>query len=539
MLTPLVLSLLLSYTGGQATAQWQGNEITGGVVDGHDTSHYCALCCATQGTDVCAQESQVLSLQNTVQQLQAQIQVMQTSQGRPRDCSDLLQEGYDSSGIYTIYPFSNDVQDSGRSVGVFCDMTTDGGGWTVFQRRQDGSEDFYRGWADYKAGFGKLDGEFWLGNDKLHQLTSQAQYELRVDLEDFEGNSAYAQYQVFTVGSEAARYMLTIGNYTGTAGNSMAAHNGMAFSTKDRDYDTAGSSWSCAQNYKGAWWYAACHRANLNGLYHAGSHTSYADGVNWYAWKGHYYSLKHTEMKIRPITNLQLSHQIQMLLAFQGRPRDCSDLLQEGYDSSGIYTIYPFSNDVQDSGRSVGVFCDMYTDGGGWTVFQRRQDGSEDFYRGWADYKAGFGKLDGEFWLGNDKLHRLTSQAQYELRVDLEDFEGNSAYAQYQVFTVGSEAERYNLTVGGYSGTAGDSMTAYHNGWPFSTKDRDYDGSTYPCAERCRGAWWYAHCHHSNLNGFYYAGNHTSRADGVNWLAWRGFYYSLKHTEMKIRPIVN
>ncbi|XP_035685155.1 ryncolin-1-like [Branchiostoma floridae] len=217
------------------------------------------------------------------------------------------------------------------------------------------------------------------------------------------------------------------------------------------------------------------------------------------------------------------------------RPRDCSTLLQEGYDSSGIYTIYPFSNDVQGSGRSVGVFCDMHTDGGGWTVFQRRQDGSEDFYRGWADYKAGFGKLDGEFWLGNDKLHQLTSQAQYELRVDLEDFEGNSAYTQYQVFTVGSEAERYMLTFGGYNGTAGDSM-AHHNGRPFSTKDRDYDDKPYSCAQTYKGAWWYGSCHSSNLNGLYH-GSHTD-GDGVNWVTWKG-YYSLKYTEMKIRPIAN
>eukprot|EP00058_Branchiostoma_floridae_P023917 XP_002609407.1 hypothetical protein BRAFLDRAFT_86509 [Branchiostoma floridae] len=134
-----------------------------------------------------------------------------------------------------------------------------------------------------------------------------------------------------------------------------------------------------------------------------------------------------------------------------GRPRDCSDVLKEGHQDSGIYVIYPHEN---DGGRSIGVFCDMDTDGGGWTVFQRRRDGSEDFYRGWSDYKAGFGKLDEEFWLGNDKLHQLTSQAQYELRVDLEDFEGNSAYAQYQVFTVGSKADQYRLNVGGYSGTA-------------------------------------------------------------------------------------
>ncbi|XP_035684868.1 ficolin-2-like [Branchiostoma floridae] len=182
-------------------------------------------------------------------------------------------------------------------------MDTDGGGWTVFQRRRDGSEDFYRGWSDYKAGFGKLDEEFWLGNDMLHQLTSQAQYELRVDLEDFEGNSAYAQYQVFTVGSKADQYRLNVGGYSGTAGDSIAPahHNGSPFSTKDRDNDA--SSASCAQNYKGAWWYGNCHMSNLNGLYHAGSHTSNAHGVLWYTWKGHQYSLKHTEMKIRPITN--------------------------------------------------------------------------------------------------------------------------------------------------------------------------------------------------------------------------------------------
>ncbi|XP_066295017.1 microfibril-associated glycoprotein 4-like isoform X3 [Branchiostoma lanceolatum] len=324
-MTPLVLCLLLSSMGGQATAQWQGNELEQGVVGGHETSDHCALCCASQATyaAACAQESQVSGLQNTVEQLQSlissqqaaqesqvsslqaqlhnQMQLIQTLQGRPRDCSDLLKEGYDSSGIYTIYPFFNDVQESGKSIGVFCDMYTDGGGWTVFQRRQDGSEDFYRGWADYKAGFGKLDGEFWLGNDKLHQLTSQAQYELRVDLEDFEGNSAYAQYQVFTVGSEAEHYRLTLGGYNGTAGDSMDHHNGRPFSTKDRDYDD--SSASCAQAYKGAWWYGSCHNSNLNGLYHAGSHTSRADGVNWNAWKGFYYSLKHTEMKIRPIAN--------------------------------------------------------------------------------------------------------------------------------------------------------------------------------------------------------------------------------------------
>ena len=104
------------------------------------------------------------------------------------------------------------------------------------------------------------------------------------------------------------------------------------------------------------------------------------------------------------------------------------------------------------------VLCDMITDGGGWTVFQRRLNGSVDFYRDWSSYKKGFGYLNGEFWLGNDNLHRLTAAGNVTLRVDLEDFEGNFAYAEYTTFKVADEADKYRLLIGGYSGTAGDSM---------------------------------------------------------------------------------
>ena len=85
----------------------------------------------------------------------------------------------------------------------------------------------------------------------------------------------------------------------GTAGDSFGIHRSKAFSTRDADND-ANSSASCAVTYKGAWWYAACHASNLNGFYYLGSHTSYADGVNWKAWKGYNYSLRKTEMKLRP-----------------------------------------------------------------------------------------------------------------------------------------------------------------------------------------------------------------------------------------------
>ena len=104
------------------------------------------------------------------------------------------------------------------------------------------------------------------------------------------------------------------------------------------------------------------------------------------------------------------------------------------------------------------MLCDTTTDGGGWTVFQRRLNGSLDFYRGWESYKNGFGDLNGEFSLGNDNLHRLTAADDVILRVDLEDFDGNTAYAEYTTFKVANEADKYRILVEGYNGTAGDSM---------------------------------------------------------------------------------
>ena len=104
------------------------------------------------------------------------------------------------------------------------------------------------------------------------------------------------------------------------------------------------------------------------------------------------------------------------------------------------------------------MLCDTTTDGGGWTVFQRRLNGSLDFYRGWESYKNGFGDLNGEFWLGNDNLHRLTAADDVILRVDLEDFDGNTAYAEYTTFKVANETDKYRILVEGYRGTAGDSM---------------------------------------------------------------------------------
>jgi len=181
---------------------------------------------------------------------------------------------------------------------VFCDQTTAGGGWTVFQKRLDGSVDFYRGWSHYKNGFGNLNGEFWLGLEKINRLT-KTKSRLRVDLEDTTGKTAYAEYDMFAVTSERTKYQLSLGTYSGTAGDSLSYHRGYPFSTKDQDNDI--SSKNCAVSRKGAWWYKNCHQSNLNGLYHHGAQSSYADGVNWSHWKGNKYSAKRAEMKIRPV----------------------------------------------------------------------------------------------------------------------------------------------------------------------------------------------------------------------------------------------
>ena len=111
-----------------------------------------------------------------------------------------------------------------------------------------------------------------------------------------------------------------------------------------------------------------------------------------------------------------------------------------------MHTIKP------DNLTAFDVFCDQPTAGGGWTVFQKRLDGSVDFYLNWSDYKVGFGDLNGEFWFGLDKIYRLTSNDNSMLRVDLGDFEGNTAYAEYSMFSVMSENTMYKLNLGNYSG---------------------------------------------------------------------------------------
>uniref|UniRef100_A0A8C9Q376 Tenascin C n=1 Tax=Spermophilus dauricus TaxID=99837 RepID=A0A8C9Q376_SPEDA len=208
----------------------------------------------------------------------------------PRDCSQAMLNGDTTSGLYTIYLNG----DKAQALEVFCDMTSDGGGWIVFLRRKNGREDFYRNWKAYAEGFGDRREEFWLGLDNLSKITAQGQYELRVDLQDH-GETAFAVYDKFSVGDAKTRYRLKVEGYSGTAGDSMAYHNGRSFSTFDKDTDSAITN--CALSYKGAFWYKNCHRVNLMGRYGDNNHSQ---GVNWFHWKGHEYSIQFAEMKLRP-----------------------------------------------------------------------------------------------------------------------------------------------------------------------------------------------------------------------------------------------
>nr|XP_040051520.1 tenascin isoform X3 [Gasterosteus aculeatus aculeatus] len=208
----------------------------------------------------------------------------------PKDCSQALLNGDTTSDLYTIYLGGDESQ----PIQVYCDMSTDGGGWIVFLRRQSGRLEFFRNWKNYTGGFGDMNDEFWLGLSNMHKITTGGQYELRVDLRD-KGETAYAQYDKFSVSEPRTRYKVHVGGYSGTAGDSMTYHHGRPFSTYDHDNDIAVTN--CAQSYKGAFWYKNCHRVNLMGRYGDNSHSK---GVNWFHWKGHEHSIEFAEMKIRP-----------------------------------------------------------------------------------------------------------------------------------------------------------------------------------------------------------------------------------------------
>ncbi|KAM9682750.1 angiopoietin-4 isoform 2-T2 [Dama dama] len=213
--------------------------------------------------------------------------------------------------------------------------------------------------------------------------------------------------------------------------------------------------------------------------------------------------------------------------------QDCAEIQSFGAKASGIYTIH-----VASVAEPRKVFCDMETSGGGWTLIQRRENGNVSFQRNWTDYKQGFGNPAGEHWLGNEVVYQLTSRGNYSLRVDLQDWEGNEAYAQYEHFQLGSEGQLYRLSLGGYTGSAGHQSSLILRSTNFSTLDSDNDNCLCKCAQLLSGGWWFDACGLSNLNGIYYpVSHHLRKINGIRWQYFKGPSYSLRATRMMVRPL--
>ncbi|XP_016114109.1 fibrinogen gamma chain-like [Sinocyclocheilus grahami] len=239
--------------------------------------------------------------------------------------------------------------------------------------------------------------------------------------------------------------------------------------------------------------------------------------------------------------------------------KDCQDIANKGGKVSGLYYVKPAR-----APEAFLVYCEIDSFGRGWTVLQRRRDGSVDFNKKWIPYKEGFGYLSPddrtEFWLGNEKIHLLSVQSSvpYVLRIEMVDWDGNKKYADYANFKLGPEVDAYRLTYSYYfGGDAGDAFDGHdfggdpsdkfytsHNGMQFSTPDKDNDKFHENCALQEGTGWWMNRCHAAHLNGKYYQGGKYTEKDtqggydnGIIWATWHSRWYSLKETTMKIIPI--
>ena len=192
--------------------------------------------------------------------------------------------------------------------------------------------------------------------------------------------------------------------------------------------------------------------------------------------------------------------------------------------SSGVYTIANFCGVKCSNTR---VYCDTSSGGGGWTVIQRRKDGSVDFKnRDWVKYEDGFGDLNGEFWIGLRSMHCLTSQGNWELRIDYQLKDGTESYLHYNKFAIGPAKDQYPLNISGFDGNRlTDPFESGHslNGMKFTSRDQDNDLNPSNNCAQYYGGWWYHNCGYIYLN------------DDYNTMRINPSYYS-KFVEMKIRP---
>ncbi|XP_070175458.1 ryncolin-1-like [Littorina saxatilis] len=195
--------------------------------------------------------------------------------------------------------------------------------------------------------------------------------------------------------------------------------------------------------------------------------------------------------------------------------------MDHGQTTSGVYTVYP------DDVTPVSVYCDQDTGGGGWVVFQRRQDSSQDFDLSLQSYKDGFGDMSAEFWFGLDKMRMFTTRWTHNLRVEMGSSRSNAKSAVYSNFNIDSD---YRLNYDTFTGGDAGDCLQYQKGYAFSTPPQDATGM---CAPLYYGGWWYPNsCKHCNLNARYGA----TDGGGIKWQPNEGAFHSHSWTEMKIRP---
>ncbi|KAJ8032955.1 Ryncolin-3 [Holothuria leucospilota] len=413
----------------------------------------------------------------------------------------------------------------------------------VILRLENGFVNFHRDWIEYVNGFGFLNVDFWLGNEKLAYLTNQNQYELMINFETKRGDSLFVTYNFFRIGDNFYNYTLvSVGDFTGTI------ESFVTWCPANMDYGNCKCQGTCANptptgncncSLDGRMCFCSdeflmhedkCIPRDSCGCYiedfgvipegetYVNSNCSQrcecqAGILTCTTYQCHLDATCKEENEVRQCTcNHGYEGDGQSCTRL---PIDCFDLQEDGYTTSGNYTINPV-------GWSEGPFtinCNMTIDGGGWTVFQRRNNGDQTFNLGWERYKKGFGTLTGEFWMGNDKLAFMTNQRDYELRIDFNNFRGLRYYAKYDLFRITNESNKYRLVgLGNYTGNAGSDSLRYHHFQAFSTIDQDNDvdlDNAGGCAVLYESAWWYNDCAHSDLNRRYT----ESRVEwsGVEW----------------------
>ncbi|XP_067939506.1 microfibril-associated glycoprotein 4-like [Watersipora subatra] len=204
-------------------------------------------------------------------------------------------------------------------------------------------------------------------------------------------------------------------------------------------------------------------------------------------------------------------------------PKDCQELYEQGNRLSGVYQINP----PRMAGEHFPVWCE-FVDGHGWTVFQKRINGYVDFLRNWTDYQTGFGDIDGEYWLGLDKIHALTS-TNTKLSILLKTVDGNTESGIWQSFYINDSSDGYRLSISndGYRGSLGAFCLDYHNGMKFSTPDRDQDNNVDNCAQEYKGGWWYNSCLFVILNRVY-------DSNGLGGIMWSCNPNQFTESEMRV-----